>query len=100
MSSRPREADLATAMGLPNETGFTLEEEPLPPAMPDRVADLIAAGLQDRPELKSLKLQESAAERFTKAEHALFFPTIGVVGSAGFVPYAYEAVPNSTAPSA
>jgi outer membrane protein len=88
------QADLAAALGMPNETGFTLEEEPLPPPMPDRVADLIAAGLRDRPELKSLKLQEGAAERFIKAEHALFFPTIGVVGSAGFAPYAYEAVPN------
>jgi outer membrane protein len=87
-------ADFASALGMPNETGFTLDEEQLPPAMPDKVADLIAEALRDRPELKSLKLQESAAERFTKAERALFFPSIGVVGTAGFAPYAYEAVPN------
>jgi outer membrane protein len=88
------QADLAAAIGMPTATGFTLEEEPLRGAMPDRVADLIAAGLRDRPELKSLKLQEGAATRFTKAEHALFFPSIGVVGTAGFAPYAFEAVPS------
>lgn len=88
------QADLAAAMGMPGETGFTLEDEPLPPQMPDRVADLIAEAERDRPELKSLKLQQSAAERFTKAEHALFFPSIAVVGSAGFVPAGYETVPN------
>jgi len=88
------QADLAAAMGLPNESGFTLEDEAVPAQMPDRVADLIAEALQNRPELKSLRLQQGAAERFTKAEHALFFPSIGVVGTAGFAPYAYEAVPN------
>ena len=31
------EADLAAAMGLPNESGFVLEEEPMPPPLPDRI---------------------------------------------------------------
>jgi outer membrane protein len=87
-------ADLASTLGLPDEAAVALEDEPLPPPTPSRVADLIADALRDRPELKSLRLQQSAAERFTRAEHALFFPSIGVVGSAGFAPYAYEAVPN------
>jgi outer membrane protein len=86
------QADLAAALGLPNEPGFTLADEPLPAPIPDRVADLIADALRNRPELKSLRLQQNAAERFTKAEHALFFPSIGVVGSAGFAPFANEAV--------
>ena len=38
------EADLATAMGLPNEAGFVLQEEPMPAPLPDRVDDLIRAG--------------------------------------------------------
>jgi outer membrane protein len=88
------EADLATAIGLPNETGFTLDEEPMPGPMPDRVDGLLRDALQNRPELKSLRLQESAAERFTKAEHDLYYPTIGVAGSAGFVPTGVENVPG------
>ena len=88
------EANLATAMGLPNETGFVLDDEPMPAPMPDRVDDLIREAMQNRPELKNLRLQQSAAERFTKAEHALYFPSIGVIGTAGFVPTGNETVPG------
>jgi outer membrane protein len=88
------EADLATAMGQPGESSFILADEPLPPPMSDRVNDLLRAALQDRPELKDLRLQESADERFTKAEHALYYPSVGVVGSAGFVPSGVENVPG------
>jgi outer membrane protein len=86
------EADLATAMGLPNETGFDLSEEPLPPPMPSQVAEFLRVAIDNRPELKNLRLQQSAAERFVKAEHALRYPTLGVVGTAGVVPAAYQAV--------
>jgi outer membrane protein len=88
------EADLANAMGLPNESGFVLDEEPMPAPMPDRVDELIREAMQNRPELKNLRLQQSAAERFTKAEHALYFPSIGVIGTAGFVPTGVETVPG------
>jgi outer membrane protein len=88
------EADLATAMGLPGQSGFLLEEEPMPSPMPDRVNDLIRDALAARPELKDLRLEESASERFVKAEHALYYPSVGVVGSAGLAPAAFEAVPG------
>jgi outer membrane protein len=86
------EANLAAAMGLPNETEFNLDEAPMPSPMPDKVADLIREAIDNRPELKGLRLQQSAAERFTKAEHALYYPYVGVAGSAGFVPTGYETV--------
>ncbi|MEO8597436.1 MAG: TolC family protein [Candidatus Solibacter sp.] len=88
------ETELATAMGLPNERSFDLVEEGVPGALPDTVDGLLRTAMQSRPELRDLRLQESAAERFTKAERALALPSIGVIGSAGFVPQAYEAVPN------
>jgi len=88
------EARLATAMGLPGEPSFVLAEEPLPSAMPDRVQDLIGAAIQDRPELKDLRLEQSAAERLTKAEHALYFPSVGVLGTAGFAPAAEAQIPG------
>ncbi len=88
------EADLATAMGLPNESGFVLDEEPMPPPMPDQISDLVREAMQNRPELKTLRLQQSAAERFTKAEHALYFPSLGVIGTAGFVPSGYDTIPG------
>jgi outer membrane protein len=79
-------------MGLPNESGFVLDEAPMPAPLADKVSDLIREAIDNRPELKTLRLQQGAAERFTKAEHALFYPSIAVVGTAGFVPAGYEAV--------
>jgi outer membrane protein len=89
---RAAEADLATAMGQPRVTGFELDEEPLPPAMPDRVDDLIREAMNSRPELKDLQLQESAEQRFARAEHDLYYPTVGLAGSAGFAPAGHEAI--------
>ena len=66
----------------------------MPSPMPDKIADFVQEAMNNRPELKSLRLQQSAAERFTKAEHALFFPTVGVAGMAGFVPAGVDNVPG------
>lgn len=88
------EATLATAIGLPAQVSFSLSEETMPGALPDQVDPFIQQALQDRPELKDLRLEQSAAERFAKAEHALNYPTIGVAGAAGFVPAGETAVPG------
>jgi outer membrane protein len=86
------EADLATAMGLPGQAGFILAEEPMPSPMPDRVNDLIRDAVSARPELKDLRLEQSASERFVKAEHALYYPSVGVIGSAGFAPAGVDTI--------
>jgi outer membrane protein len=88
------EADLSSALGLPSQTGFTLQEEPMPSAVPPNADPLILQALQDRPELKDLRLEVSAAERTAKAEHFLNYPTIAVLGTAGFVPAGEAAVPG------
>jgi outer membrane protein len=88
------QAQLGTVMGLPNETSFLLEEEPLPAPLPDRIDPLILEAIKDRPELANLRLEESSAKRFAQAEHALYFPNIGVVGTAGFVPAGEQTVPG------
>ena len=71
------EAELSRAMGLPGEADFVLAEEPMPAALPDRVGDLIGQALQNRPELRELRLRESADQRFARAEHALNYPDPG-----------------------
>ena len=88
------EVDLATAMGLPNEGAFDLAEDGMPAPLPDGVNELLRTAMQSRPELRDLRFEESAAERFTKAERALALPSVGVVGSAGFAPEAYQTVPG------
>jgi len=88
------QANLAAAMGLPNETTFTLDEEPLPPQLPDRLVDLVRTAMQDRPDLKDLRLEEGAAQQFTKAEHDLYYPSVGALATAGFVPAGVVQIPG------
>jgi outer membrane protein len=79
-------AELATAIGLPAQTQFTLNEEPSPGVLSADVSPFIGEAIQKRPELSDLRLQLQAAESFEKAERDLWFPTIGVTGTAGFAP--------------
>ncbi len=88
------EAELAAAMGLPAQTQFALSEEAMPAAPPAQIDPLIQDALQSRPELKDLRLQQIAAERFAKAEHALYYPSIGATATAGLAPAADPAVPG------
>ena len=86
------EAELANAMGLPGEAGFILADEPMPPPLPSRVNDLLRQALQDRPDLKDLRLEQSADVRFAKAEHDLYYPNVGIIGTAGLVPTGYSTI--------
>jgi outer membrane protein len=88
------QAQLAEAMGLPGQTAFALDEEPMPEPMPDQIQPLLQAALRNRPELANLRLTESAAQRFVQAEHSLYYPSIGVVGTAGFVPSGQAQIPG------
>lgn len=88
------EADLATAMGIPGQQAFRLQEEPMPPAPPDHLEPLLRTALQERPELADLRLQQSAAQRFVQAEKDLYYPTVGIVGTAGFVPAGQVVIPG------
>jgi outer membrane protein len=87
-------AELAAAMGLPRQTDVTLADEPMPGAPPASVDPLIQDAISNRPELKSLRLEHSSAERFAKAEHALHYPTVTALGAAGVVPAGEPEVPG------
>ena len=87
-------ADLAVAMGLPRQTDFDLAAEPMPDAQPPSVDPLIQDAIANRPELKGLRLEQSSAERFAKAEHALNYPTVDAMGEAGIVPAGESQVPG------
>ena len=88
------EAQLLTAMGIPGQKSIALTEEPMPDFLPDQVEPLVQSALQKRPELANIRLEQSAAERFAQAERALQYPTIGLFGTAGFVPAGQEAIPG------
>ena len=88
------QARLVTAMGIPGQKSIALAEEPMPDFLPDQVAPLIQSALQKRPELANIHLEQSAAERFAQAERALQYPTIGLFGTAGFVPAGQDVIPG------
>ena len=86
------EAQLANVLGLPQQTSFDLAEENVPAELAQSVDDFVREAVQNRPELKDLRLQQNAAERFARAEHDLYFPTVGLMGAAGLAPEAYSTV--------
>lgn len=88
------QADLGAVLGMSGEARFDVAEERMPEPLPDRIDGLLAEGVRNRPELKDLRLEQTAEERFAKAEHRLYFPTLGVVGTAGFVPSGAAPVPG------
>jgi outer membrane protein len=88
------EAQLAQVLGLPPGATFELAEETVPGALPPTSDDLVKEAILNRPELKDLRLQENAAERFARAEHDLYYPTVGALGATGLVPAGVANVPQ------
>lgn len=80
------QAQLAAVLAVPGETTFVLAQEPTPEPVSGQIDSLIRQALSDRPELKGIHLEQSAADKFVSAEHALNYPNIGILGAAGIVP--------------
>ena len=76
---------------------YTLADEtPAAPApAPEDAAPLLQLAFQSRPDLASLNLQASAAERFSLAERDLVRPTISALGVAGDTPVRADQITTS-----
>jgi outer membrane protein len=76
---------------------YTLvDETPAAPApAPEDAAPLLQLAFQSRPDLASLNLQASAAERFSQAERDLVRPTISALGVAGGTPVRADQITTS-----
>jgi outer membrane protein len=79
--------ELSAALGYADERRFELEEEPLPPAPPTDLSQLVNEAFRERPDLAQLGLDANAAHSFAKAERDLWFPSVSFVGTAGLIPY-------------
>jgi outer membrane protein len=78
---------LSAILGYAERRDFVLIELPaaeIPPA-PDPLP-LIQQALEQRPEIRSLKDEVSSEEKFGKAEHDLWRPTINALGVVGVAP--------------
>ena len=79
-------AELGTALGSDQPANYQLTDEPMPSSPPQKIDDLLAQAVANRPELASLKLARDAAYKFTEAERDLSRPTVSAVAVAGFLP--------------
>jgi outer membrane protein len=86
---------LSALLGFPDRQDFD-PVEPSPPAIPpsEDAAPLIQQALQLRPEVLALQDRVSAAAKFGKAEHDLWWPTINASGVAGIAPVRDDHIPN------
>jgi outer membrane protein len=87
-------AELATALGYPNESDFALADDPLPDAPPDKPDQLIAEAIRSRPELAGIRFEQQAAESAEKAERELSRPSISAVANLGLVPAGVASLQN------
>ena len=78
---------LSAILGYPDRENFILIETPAPEVPPALDAtSLIQQAMQLRPELREMQDQVSAATKFSKAEHDLFWPTVTASGVVGVAP--------------
>ena len=90
-------ADLSTVMGYEQQQNFVLVDDTkgeLPSPAQD-VDSLTALAMRSRPDLAALDDQFQAAERFRKAEHDLWRPTISALGAAGGAPVRADQITSS-----
>jgi outer membrane protein len=80
-------ATLSAILGYADEQDLELVEEPAPlgPPSPD-ILPLVREALGQRPEVLALDDQVKAAEKFGKAEHDLWRPTVNALGVVGEAP--------------
>jgi outer membrane protein len=88
------QANLSTALGYPTPRIFNLTEEPVPPAPPANVQDLIQEAFRDRPELISQRFSVNSAQSYVTAERDLWLPSISGAGVAGLVPVRQQPLPS------
>jgi outer membrane protein len=88
-------AELSAILGYPDLQDFKLVDElgemqsPGPDPSP-----LIQEALRQRPEANATRLEEQAAEKFRRAEHDLWRPTIAGLGVVGEAPVRDDHIPN------
>ncbi|WP_035359349.1 TolC family protein [Edaphobacter aggregans] len=90
-------ADLSTVMGYERQQSIVLVDDAKGElAAPAQDVDsLTALAMRSRPDLAALDDQFQATERFRKAEHDLWRPTISALGTAGGAPVRADEITSS-----
>jgi outer membrane protein len=77
---------LATAMGI-TQVSSALVDPAAPDTLPPNPDALLSQAQIQRADLSAAVAQEQAAQQFASAEKRLSYPTLGVAGAAGQIPY-------------
>ncbi len=96
-NNQESQAELNAILGEELPAVYSLvDETPAAPApAPEDATPLLQFAFQSRPDLASLNLQASAAERFSQAERDLVRPTISALGVAGDTPVRADQITTS-----
>jgi outer membrane protein len=80
-------AALVAVLGYDRQINFRLVDNigALPSLTPDPEV-LIAQAIQNRPDLESLRFNQQAAQKFSKAQHEQLLPTFSALGAVGGTP--------------
>jgi outer membrane protein len=86
---------LSAILGYPDRQDFVPVEpaEQVTPPAPD-AAPLIQQALDLRPEVRGMRDEVAAAEKFERAEHDLFWPTVNALGVVGQAPIRDPNIPS------
>lgn len=88
-------ATLSAVLGYPEKQDFEPAEPATQMATPvTDVAPLIQQALQQRPEVLSLRRELTAAEKFARAEHDLWRPSVNAAGAVGLAPVRDDHIDN------
>jgi outer membrane protein len=81
-------AALTAVLGFDKQVNYELteEEEAQLPSPPPDVDVLISTALRQRPDLQALTYNQQASEKFRRAQHDQFFPTVSALGIVGGTP--------------
>ena len=88
-------ASLSAILGYQDQQSFQLAEGPEPTTPPALdVAPLIQQALRQRPEIKALQYDVESAQRFGRAEHDLWMPSVTALGVVGQAPVRDDHIPS------
>ncbi|MDB6140910.1 MAG: Outer rane efflux protein [Verrucomicrobiaceae bacterium] len=94
-SENDLQASFATLAALLDErqtTAYLLTDHPTTAKAAGNVSELISEAMNNRPDLKRLRLERDSAWKFAKAEGGLRNPTLSMQGTAGVLPYRDKAL--------
>jgi len=89
-------ADLSTVMGYGRQQSFALvDNSGTLTAPPQDIDALTVMAMRSRPDLEALNDQFEASEKFRKAEHELWRPTVSALGTVGGAPVRSDPITSS-----